>query len=353
MLTAKPLEFSPPLRVLLDSSQQQLREEWCINVVQRATRSSPRFEAVALHVFSGVAIDEVARRLNRTEAYVRKWCDRYQRLGPEGLEDSARSGRPRKLPDDAAAAQLMACLRRHLSQPSKDCITTRSLAKELNVSQPTVSRLLRRLGLNIQVRATLPGLEFAADRAGELVAVLIHPRAQLLALALDELPAVLRPGGAARGGPAAATAARDARRALLSELGDVRAALSQRWPWRPTITSRRGPSPAWASLWARLVEASKDMPEGRRLHLIVSGRLPTPQALDGAIQNGVIRRHPPLSLKLWRDQLARALESLVLTPAVGGAEAARSFAQALYTTPPPVDGEGAYLAWPGGERGQA
>ena len=351
MLTAEPPESSPSPMIPLDSSQQQ--EEWCINVVQRATRSSPRFEAVALHVLSGVAIDEVARRLNRTEAYVRKWCDRYQRLGPEGLEDSARPGRPRKLSDDDAAAQLMACLRRHLTQPSKDCVTTRSLAKELNVSQPTVSRLLRRLGLNIQVRATLPGLEFAADRAGELVAVLIHPRAQLLALALDELPAVLRPGDAARVAPAAHRGARDARRALLNELGDVREALSQRWPWRP-VAPRRGAPPPWASLWARLVEASQHMPVGRRVHLIVSGRLPHDPSLDQAVRDGVIRRHSPLTLKLWRDQLARTLEALVLAPAaMGGAEAARSYARALYATPPPVDGEGGCLMWLGGERARS
>lgn len=345
MLTAKPPESSPSHRTPLDSSLQPLQEEWCINVVQRATRSSPRFEAVALHVFSGVAIDEVARRLNRTEAYVRKWCDRYQRLGPKGLEDRARSGRPRKLSDDAAAAQLMACLRRHLTQPSKDCVTTRSLAKELNVSQPTVSRLLRRLGLNTQVRATLPGLEFAADRAGELIAVLIHPRAQLLALALDELPAVLQPGDGVRLTPNTGSSGHGAKGAGAPELGDVRAALAQRWPWRPTATPRRGPPPPWASLWAQLAEASQDLPVGRRLHLIVGGRLPNPPALDGAIHDGVIRRHATLSLKLWRDQLARTLESLVLTPAVGGVEAARSFVQTLVATPAPADGEGECLVW--------
>jgi transposase len=345
MLTIEPSEPLPtPLPV--PTTHQ---DDWCLDVVHRAQRCSPRFDAVALHIFSGLEVEAVARQLRRSEAFVVKWCDRYLRLGLEGLEDSARPGRPRKLSDDEAAEKLSESLRRHLVEPGDGCITTRALAKELNISQPTVSRLLRRLGLNAQVRATLPGLEFAADRAGELLAVVVSPRAQVLALALDDLPAVLRPTAEGRAMASPPPPSEEAS-ALLAELGDLRVAVNERWPRSRAAKPPKGPPPPWSALRARLIAASHSLPAGRRLHLIVGGRLPASAIPDEKErQGGALRLHAPLSLKLWRDQLARALEASAMAPPdEKRARSVRSFVEAMHAEP--ISMEGAYFSWLGPDR---
>src|SRR6202167_1351300 len=72
---------------------------------------------------------------------VRKWVDRYRREGQTGLRD--RSSRPHRLyrPTPQAIVDEVAVLRR------QRC-TGKQIAAQVGVSPATVSRILRRLGLN-------------------------------------------------------------------------------------------------------------------------------------------------------------------------------------------------------------
>ena len=72
---------------------------------------------------------------------VRKWVERFQSEGPEGLED--RSSRPHRLrqPTPAPVVKRIEALRRERR-------TGQQIAAEVGVSPATVSRVLRRLGLN-------------------------------------------------------------------------------------------------------------------------------------------------------------------------------------------------------------
>ena len=72
---------------------------------------------------------------------VRKWGERFQSEGPEGLED--RSSRPHRLrqPTPEPVANRIEALRRERR-------TGQQIAAEVGVSPATVSRVLRRLGLN-------------------------------------------------------------------------------------------------------------------------------------------------------------------------------------------------------------
>ena len=78
---------------------------------------------------------------------VRKWVDRFQTDGPEGLQD--RSSRPHRLrqPTPEPIVERIEALRRERQ-------TGQQIATEVGVSPATVSRVLRRLGLN-----TLKALE--------------------------------------------------------------------------------------------------------------------------------------------------------------------------------------------------
>ena len=72
---------------------------------------------------------------------VRKWVERFQSEGPEGLED--RSSRPHRLrqPTPEPVVRRIEALRRERQ-------TGQQIAAEVGVSPATVSRVLRRLGLN-------------------------------------------------------------------------------------------------------------------------------------------------------------------------------------------------------------
>jgi len=92
-------------------------------------------------VEGGLSKAVAARQFNTTPKTVAKWVDRFQAEGPAGLMD--RSSRPHSSPGQtppAACAAVEASRRqRHIGA---------QIAAEVGVSVATVSRILKRLGLN-------------------------------------------------------------------------------------------------------------------------------------------------------------------------------------------------------------
>jgi transposase InsO family protein len=89
----------------------------------------------------GLGQAAAARQFNTTPKTVAKWVDRFRADGVDGLRD--RSSRPLSLPSQTAPATRAAveALRRQRH-------TGKQIAVEVGVSPATVSRILRRLGLN-------------------------------------------------------------------------------------------------------------------------------------------------------------------------------------------------------------
>jgi transposase len=92
------------------------------------------------------AVSEAAGVCSRT---VRKWVERYRREGLPGLHD--RSSRPHRLrrPTPQAVAEQVGMLRRARH-------TGKQIAADLSISPATVSRILKRLGLNRLRALSLP-----------------------------------------------------------------------------------------------------------------------------------------------------------------------------------------------------
>ena len=63
---------------------------------ERDGRVRDRLRAIAL-VASGETVPEVARRMEVSESFLRKWIHRFNAQGPAGLRDQPRSGQPVKL----------------------------------------------------------------------------------------------------------------------------------------------------------------------------------------------------------------------------------------------------------------
>jgi transposase InsO family protein len=113
---------------------------------------------------SGQAPTAIASQVGVCPRTVRKWLRRYREEGPGGLLD--RSSRPHRLyrPLPAAIVERVAQLRRQRW-------TGKQIAAELGISPASVSRVLKRLGLN-KLRALEPAepvRRYQRERPGELL----------------------------------------------------------------------------------------------------------------------------------------------------------------------------------------
>src|SRR5262245_10104478 len=92
-------------------------------------------------VEGGLSKAAAARQFNTTAKTVAKWVKRFQAEGVASLRD--RSSRPHSLPSQTpgATCDTVEALRRQR-------YTGKQIAAEVGISPATVSRILRRLGLN-------------------------------------------------------------------------------------------------------------------------------------------------------------------------------------------------------------
>jgi transposase InsO family protein len=115
-------------------------------------------------VDGGLSTAAAARQFNTTAKTVAKWVKRFREEGVNGLRD--RSSRPLSSPDQTTPAECAAieALRRQRH-------TGKHIAAEVGVSPATVSRVLRRLGLN-RLQALEPAdpvRRYEREHPGELI----------------------------------------------------------------------------------------------------------------------------------------------------------------------------------------
>jgi transposase InsO family protein len=115
-------------------------------------------------VDSGQTPKAVSETVGVCPRTVRKWVDRYEVEGVVGLND--RSSRPHRLrqPTPQATVDRIEGLRRQR-------LTGRAIAAETGVSPATVSRVLKRLGLNrlSALEPAEPPRRYQRERPGELI----------------------------------------------------------------------------------------------------------------------------------------------------------------------------------------
>ncbi len=123
-----------------------------------------RAEIVRRVIDQGQTPKAVATAFGVCERTVRKWVRRFQAEGAEGLRD--RSSRPHTLrrPTPAPVVRRIAALRRRRWSGAQ-------IAAQLGVSTATVSRVLRRLGLNRlkALEPPQPVRRYERENPGELI----------------------------------------------------------------------------------------------------------------------------------------------------------------------------------------
>ena len=123
-----------------------------------------REEMVRAVVDGGLSKAATARRFNTTPKTVAKWVERFRKEGVDGLRD--RSSRPLSSPDQTprATCDAVEALRRQR-------YTGTQIAAKAGVSPATVSRILRRRGLNklSALEPAEPQRRYERERPGELI----------------------------------------------------------------------------------------------------------------------------------------------------------------------------------------
>jgi transposase InsO family protein len=121
-------------------------------------------ERLVWQVESGQTAEAIADVVGVCSRTVRKWVDRYRREGLAGLQD--RSSRPHRLrqPTPQAVVEEIERLRRQRW-------TGKQIAVEVGVSPATVSRVLRRMGLNklSALEPAEPVRRYEREHPGELI----------------------------------------------------------------------------------------------------------------------------------------------------------------------------------------
>ena len=135
-----------------------------MNIHKNARLTPSGRERIVRQVVSGQTPEAVSQAAGVCPRTVRKWVERYRREGVAGLLD--RSSRPHRLyrPTPAAVVAQVERLRRQR-------FTGKQIAAELRISPATVSRILKRLGLNriSALEPAAPVRRYERERPGELI----------------------------------------------------------------------------------------------------------------------------------------------------------------------------------------
>ena len=135
-----------------------------MNIHKNARLTPHGRERIVQQVMGGRPPKAVAEAAGVCPRTVRKWIDRYRREGLAGLCD--RSSRPHRLrkPTPQAIVEQIEALRRQR-------YTGRQIAAGLGISPATVSRILRRLGLNriAALEPAAPVRRYERARPGEMI----------------------------------------------------------------------------------------------------------------------------------------------------------------------------------------
>ena len=136
-----------------------------MNIHKNAPLTPKGREALVRSVVEGgLSKADAACQFNTTPKTVAKWVKRFRAEGVDGLRD--RSSRPHSSPSQTAAATctVIEALRRQRH-------TAKQIAAEIGVSPATVSRILRRLGLNRigDLEPAEPERRYERETPGEMI----------------------------------------------------------------------------------------------------------------------------------------------------------------------------------------
>jgi transposase len=167
------------------TEQQQDELERCVSSRSLAAHAVERAKII-VGLAAGKAKQEIARQLGIVRQTVRRWEQRFQQQGIQGLEDAPRSGRPRAIKPEKIEQIVHKTTQE--TPPDSTHWSTRSLAKAMGVSASSVSRIWRAHKLKPHRVRTfkLSNDPCFAEKMEEVVELYLHPPADSVVWSADE-----------------------------------------------------------------------------------------------------------------------------------------------------------------------
>ena len=140
---AKRKTGRPPTEVQLTAEERSQLEAW---VRRRKTSQALALRArIILACAGGKMVREMREELSTSHTTIAKWRKRFAEFRLDGLLDEPRPGAPRKITD----AQVEEVITKTLESRPRNAThwSTRSMAKEVGLSQTAISRIWRAFGL--------------------------------------------------------------------------------------------------------------------------------------------------------------------------------------------------------------
>jgi len=141
---------------------------------------------IVLIAAEGRSNTAVAADLGLTARTVGKWRRRFTEQGPDGLLDEPRPGAPRTVTDDMVEAVIVKTLE---SKPTDATHwSTRSMAREMGMSQGSISRIWRAFGLQPHRAETfkLSTDPLFVEKVRDVVGLYLDPPERAVVLCVDE-----------------------------------------------------------------------------------------------------------------------------------------------------------------------
>jgi transposase len=174
----------PKAELILDDSEREQLQAW--------TRRRKTAQALAIRSRIVLACSDgsdnkaVAHKLAVTQQTVSKWRGRFVQSRLEGLVDAPRSGAPRTIDDARVDAVIAKTLE---AQPMNATHwSTRTMAREVKLSQTAVSRIWRAFGLQPHRQETfkLSTDPMFVEKTRDIVGLYIDPPIRAMVLCVDE-----------------------------------------------------------------------------------------------------------------------------------------------------------------------
>jgi transposase len=168
----------------LDDAEREQLERW--------TRRRTSAQALALRArivllaAEGLKNTEIGGRLGITRGMAAKWRARFAEHGLDGLTDEPRPGRPRTITDE----QVEEVIVRTLERTPRDAThwSTRSMAREVGLTQSAVLRIWRAFGLTPHRQQTwkLSSDPLFIEKVRDVVGLYLNPPERAVVLCVDE-----------------------------------------------------------------------------------------------------------------------------------------------------------------------
>jgi len=163
------------------------REQLTALTMRRKTAQVLALRArIVLACAEGIDNKVFAAKLRVTQQTVSKWRGRYVTHRPDGLLDAPRPGAPRSIEDarvDAGIAKTLESVPAGATHWS-----TRTMAREMSLSQTAVSRIWRAFGLQPHRQETfkLSSDPLFVDKVRDIVGLYLDPPLKAMVLCVDE-----------------------------------------------------------------------------------------------------------------------------------------------------------------------